>query len=257
MQITKPTCHQPRQPVPTPRQQYFRVSLFQLAQTLSTGKATAMDGKEIQGTKNGRQNRVHLPALVDQHTGAVCAQMPVGAKTNQITQFSAPLVHFLDLKGKVTTADALHTQTPHARYLRARGAHYVFTVKGSHPKLQDELQQIPRDQVPVGSRNVEMKNGRRTIRTIRTIKCVTLTTGFRFPHAAQARQITRKSRVVKATRWRTERVHALTSLLTHLASPADIGALIRGHRVIEHGLHWRRDVTWNEDKSQVRQGYVP
>lgn len=224
------------------------------AQALTTGEAIAVDGKEVRGAKNGGQDRVHLLAALDQDTGAVCAQVPVGTKTNEITQFSTLLDHFVDLKGKVITADALHTQTAHARYLQARGAHFVFTVKGNQPKLQDELLQIPWDHVPAGHRSVETKNGRRTIRTI---KCVTVTTGISFPHAAQALQITRKSRAIGATKWHKETVHALTSLPTHLAGPVAIGGLIRGHWGIENGLHWRRDVTWSEDKSQVRKGNAP
>ncbi|MFC4715801.1 transposase [Glutamicibacter bergerei] len=44
---------------------------------------------------------------------------------------------------------------------------------------------------------------------------------------------------------------------THKGTPAQIGAWVRGHWSIENGLHWRRDVTWNEDKSQVRTGHAP
>lgn len=232
----------------------FEFLLSSWAQNLTLGKAIAVDGKEVRGAKNAGQKRVHLLAAVDQDTGAVCGQVPVGTKTNEITAFSTLMDHFLDLKGKVITADALHTQTAHARYLHSRGAHYVFTVKGNQPKLQNELTQIPWDQMPAGNRSVETKNGRRTIRTI---KCVTVTTGISFPHAAQALQVTRKSRATGSRKWHTETVHALTSLPTHLAGPAEIGGFIRGHWGIENGLHWRRDVTWNEDKSQVRKGNAP
>lgn len=70
-------------------------------------------------------------------------------------------------------------------------------------------------------------------------------------------QITRKSRSLGSTRWHLETVHALTSLPTHLAGPRELGAWIQGHWGIENGLHWRRDVTWMEDKSQVRSGNAP
>ncbi|MGC0269582.1 hypothetical protein ACPROK_08300 [Glutamicibacter soli] len=53
----------------------------------------------------------HLLVALDQGTCAVCGQDPVGAKTNEITQFSTLPDHFLDLKGKAITVDALHTQT--------------------------------------------------------------------------------------------------------------------------------------------------
>lgn len=192
-------------------------------------------------------------AAVDQGTETVCAQVPVGTKTNEINAFSTLLDHFVDLKSKIITADALHTQPAHAHYVNARGSHYMFTVKGNQPKLQDELLQILWNHVPAGHRSVETKHVRRTIRTI---KCLTVMTGISFPRA-QALQITRTSRAIGATTWHTETVDTLTSLPTHRAGPAAIGGLIRGHWGIENGLRWRRDVTWNEDKSQVRKGNAP
>jgi hypothetical protein len=32
---------------------------------------------------------------------------------------------------------------------------------------------------------------------------------------------------------------------------------VRGHRLIENGLHYRRDATLREDWSQVRRGHAP
>ncbi|MGP4994967.1 transposase [Glutamicibacter ardleyensis] len=106
----------------------------------------------------------------------------------------------------------------------------------------------------LGNRTIGTKNGPRTIRTV---KSVTVTTGISFPHAAQAMQFTRKSRSLGSTKWHLETVHALLSLPTDLAGPRELGACIQGHWGIENGLHWRRDVTWMEDKSRVRTGNAP
>lgn len=57
------------------------------------------------------------------------AQRPIDAKTNEITEVR-PLLQPLDLRGKVVTADAMHTQVDLARFLaRDKDADYVFTVK--------------------------------------------------------------------------------------------------------------------------------
>ena len=224
------------------------------AQTASNPAAIAVDGKELRGAKNGKGTRVHLMAAIDQDTHAVLAQVSVDGKTNEITQFPALMDHFTNLKGVVVTADALHTQTGHARYLAGRGAHYIFTVKGNQPTLLDQLAQSPWEQVPAGNRSRSKANGRQMIRTV---KCATLSPGIGFPHAEQAIQITRKSRAVGATTWHLETVYAVTSLPTHQASPAQLGAWVRGHWGIENGLHWRRDVVWHEDKSQIRTGNTP
>ncbi|MGP9529187.1 ISAs1 family transposase [Glutamicibacter sp. AOP5-A2-18] len=217
-------------------------------------RAIAIDGKEVRGAKNGNHPRVHLLSAIDQDSHAVLSQVSVGVKTNEITQFTTLLDHVTDLKGTVVTADALHTQKGHARYLHGREAHYIFTVKGNQAKLLAELEQLPWDAMPEGNRTIQTKNGRRTIRTV---KSVTVTTGTSFPHATQAMQITRKSRSLNSTKWHLETVHALTSLPTHLASPRELGERVQKHWGIENGLHWRRDVTWREDKSQVRTGNAP
>lgn len=241
--------------------QTFELLLADWAQNLRRGtspetrtRAIAVDGKELRGAKNGNRPRVHLLSAIDQGSHAVLSQVSVGIKTNEITQFTTLLDHVVELKGAVVTADALHTQKGHAKYLHEREAHYIFTVKGNQAKLLAELEQLPWDEVPAGNRTTQTKNGRRTIRTV---KSVTVTTGISFPHATQAMQITRKSRSLGSTRWHLETVHALTSLPTHLADPRELGLWIQGHWGIENGLHWRRDVTWMEDRSQVRVGNAP
>jgi predicted transposase YbfD/YdcC len=71
---------------------------------------------------------VHLVAAVDHTTGVVHGQVAVDAKSNEIIAF-VPLLYQLDLTGVVVTADAMHTQDAHARYLHRRGAHYVLIAK--------------------------------------------------------------------------------------------------------------------------------
>lgn len=224
------------------------------AQALGKPTAIAVDGKELRGAKNGKGTRVHLMAAINQDTGAVLAQVSVSEKTNEITAFPTLMDHFKDLSGVVVTADALHTQTGHARYLFGRGAHYIFTVKANQPSLLNQLMDSPWDQVPAGNRSRVKANGRTMIRTI---KCATLSPGISFPHAQQAIEITRKSQVAGSKTWHIETVYAVTSLPTHQASPGQLGGWVRGHWSIENSLHWRRDVVWDEDRSQVRTGNSP
>ena len=57
----------------------------------------------------------------------------------------------LDLRGKVVTADAMHAQVEHARFLvEEKGADYIFTVKGNQGNLLREIQELkPEDFSPL------------------------------------------------------------------------------------------------------------
>src|SRR5262249_22988968 len=54
-----------------------------------------------------------------------------------------------------------------------------------------------------------------------------------------------------------EIVYGLTSLEPPWADPVRIASLARGHWQIENRLHYVRDVTYDEDRSQVRTGHAP
>jgi hypothetical protein len=54
-----------------------------------------------------------------------------------------------------------------------------------------------------------------------------------------------------------ETVYGLTSAAAQKAGPARLLDLARGQWGIENGLHWVRDVTFDEDRSQVRTGSGP
>ena len=48
------------------------------------------------------------------------------------------------------SADAMHAQTDHVKYLRGRGAHLLVCVKGNQPTLLARLKALPWKDVPVG-----------------------------------------------------------------------------------------------------------
>lgn len=78
-----------------------------------------------------------------------------------------------------------------------------------------------------------------------------------FPHAAQAWCIVREVFELDGTTRSCETVYGLTSASARKASPARLLGLVRGQWGIENGLHWVRDVTFDEDRCQVRTGSGP
>ncbi|OGK81975.1 MAG: hypothetical protein A2X36_12420 [Elusimicrobia bacterium GWA2_69_24] len=56
---------------------------------------------------------------------------------------------------------------------------------------------------------------------------------------------------------RSEVSYAVSSLPAHTASPARLLELVRGHWAIENRVHYVRDRTFDEDRSQVRKRAAP
>jgi hypothetical protein len=78
-----------------------------------------------------------------------------------------------------------------------------------------------------------------------------------FPHVGQVVRIERTTSRLDGSplgggRPTVEETFAVTSLTQDRASPSRLLELNRGHWAIENKLHWVRDVTFDEDRSQVR-----
>ena len=167
----------------------------------------------------------------------------------------ATLLDHVSVAGAVVTADAMHAQRAHAEYLvTQRGAHYLLTVKANQPGLHAQLAKLPWRQVPVAHSARERGHGRAERRTM---KVTAVAAGLAFPHAAQALRIIRRRRPLNSKKWSAETIYAITSLTAIQARPAELAAIIRGHWLIEDRLHWVRDVTYDEDRSQVRTANGP
>ena len=71
-------------------------------------------------------------------------------------------------------------------------------------------------------------------------------------------QVCKMERIVHSKNaTRRELAYDVTSLPPEEASPDRLLALWRGHWGIENRMHWVRDVTFDEDRSQVRTGSAP
>jgi predicted transposase YbfD/YdcC len=218
-------------------------------------QAIALDGKTIRGSRTRDRPARHVLAAADQATGVVLASTDVDSKTNEITRFDALLDQIGDLRGVVVTADALHCQRDHVAYLAGRGAHWILTVKGNQPTLHQQLAGLLWRQTPEADRTDDRGHGRREIRTL---KILSVAAGIEFPDAAQAIQIRRRRRLLdEPRRFTTETVYAITDLQPHQAKPWQLADWIRGHWGIENKTHWVRDVTYDEDRSQIRTGTGP
>jgi predicted transposase YbfD/YdcC len=78
-----------------------------------------------------------------------------------------------------------------------------------------------------------------------------------FPYAAQFIKVTRSTTDHKCNIINQEPAYFVTSLAPEKADASYLLKSIRGHWSIENSLHWVRDVTFDEDRSQIRTGAAP
>ncbi|MGA5702035.1 ISAs1 family transposase [Peterkaempfera bronchialis] len=104
--------------------------------------AVAVDGKAARGSRHGTTGAAHLLAAMT-GDGRTVTQLRVPDKTNEITCFTALPAPY-DLTGITVTADALHTQRAHVRFLvEEQKAHYLLRVKSNQPELHHRLRALP------------------------------------------------------------------------------------------------------------------
>lgn len=216
-------------------------------------RALGVDGKAVRGARQVNGRAVHLLAAMLHDVPAVLAQRDVAHKTNEITQLK-PLLDPLDLTGWVVTLDALHCQRRTARYLvEDKNAAYVFTAaKDNQPTLFAQLDALPWATVPIAHTMCDRGHGRDERRTIQVMPAPE---GI-FPYAAQVFLVERYVHDLHGNPKSAVAALGLTCLSAAQADPERLATLIRGHWGIE-SLHWVRDVTFDEDRSQLRKGSAP
>ncbi len=101
-------------------------------------EAIAIDGKTLRGSKDGDVPAVHLLAALGQRTKVVFNEHFVNHKTNEI-KVIVPLLNEINVKGKVITADAMHTQKDFCKEVISHGGDYVLTVKDNQKSLREDI----------------------------------------------------------------------------------------------------------------------
>lgn len=213
-------------------------------------RVIALDGKTVRGARSETTAAPHLVAAFDHDSGTVLGQLSVAAKTNEIPTVRA-LLGLFDLDHVVVTLDAMHTQTDTANLITDAGGDYVFTIKKNQPTLYSACKNLPWSKVPL-HRGTDTRRGRRVTRTIRVLSAPAW---IEFPGAAQIAQI-RRTVTIKGKKT-SETVYVVTSADHRTASPPTLADWVLGHWGIENRLHWVRDVTFDEDRSQVRTRHAP
>ncbi|MFF5452529.1 ISAs1 family transposase [Streptomyces sp. NPDC012950] len=170
--------------------------------------SVALDGKTARGSRHGTSPAAHFLAATT--GGRTVTQLRVPGKTNEITRFTALLAPY-DLTGVTVTADALHTQHDHARFLvEERNAHYLLVVKANQPEPHRRLRSLRWKDCTARRYDRETGHGRRETRATRALAVTGL--GLDFPHTAQAARILRHRTDLATGRCSRQTLYTITDL---------------------------------------------
>ena len=220
--------------------------------------AIAVDGKTLRGSKKQGAPETHLLSVVTHRGGLTLTQQAVAAKTNEITEVETVFGEIV-LAGRIVTMDALLTQRQVAQTIVAAGGDYVMIVKDNQPELKADIELVftlpPAGDRQAHVRTVDIGHGRIETRNLTTSEALV---GYSaWPGLAQVFEVGRHVLIQKTGQERVEVVYGVTSLPSERATPGRVLDLVRGHWSIENKSHWVRDVTFDEDRSQVRCGSIP
>jgi predicted transposase YbfD/YdcC len=215
----------------------------------------AVDAKAVRGARREDGTQVQLLAALRHDTGMVIGQANVeNDKTNDIVTFPI-LIERLDVTGRVVTADAMHTQKAAATLIAGKGGHNVFGVKQNQPKLSDAaLAEARSTDINCPEFETETTGHGRIDR--HRVWAAEVPEGTTFPHASRFIIVERESSTLDNVRVSIETRFYVTDLTEADTCAEHLLRPVRGHWSIE-SLHWVRDNTFDEDRSQVRTGTVP
>jgi predicted transposase YbfD/YdcC len=222
-----------------------------------------IDGKSVRGTISRKDPfGLHLLAAYLPGEGIVLMQMAVEKdKENEIV-VAPKLLECLDLRNKVVTGDAMHTQRALSMQIVASGGDFVWIVKDNQSDIRQEIELLfaPEDLIPGtgcppkdfrSAKTIEKQAGRLEERKI-TVSSM-INDYLDWPHLGQVFMLERRFTCLATGEVESEVQYGLTSLSAHAASPERILAIVRSEWGIECGLHYRRDVTFAEDQTRMTQ----
>ena len=224
-----------------------------------TTEAIAIDGKTLRGSLGQKASICHLLSAVSHRLGLTLFQKAVDRKTNEITVITDVLESIV-LEGRVITVDALLTQPKIANTILRCGGEYIMPVKANQPNLLQEISlvfdnsQLLPDSIET-YQTTDLCHGR--IETRRIATSAVLNEYSHWPSLAQVFKIEREVIFKRTGKTRQQVVYGVTSLSAEKTPPNQLLEMVTQHWTIENKSHWVRDVTYDEDRSQVRAKNIP
>jgi predicted transposase YbfD/YdcC len=230
----------------------------------SAGLLVAVDGKTLRRSFKHAWSKtaVHLVSAFATQNQLVLGQVATDAKSNEITAIPQ-LLAMLHLAGATVTIDAMGCQREIARQIIEQDAHYILAVKENQPKLYQKVKTFLDEAILDGFKEVshgydqehDNKHGRiekRRAWVTHEVKWLGKELLETWPGlgAVVVVEATRQDLGDLSGKVSVERRYYISS---HGGTDAKFHAqAIRGHWGVENALHWRLDVSMNEDQCRLR-----
>ena len=231
----------------------------------SQGLFVAVDGKTLRRSWKHAWSKtpVHLVSAFATQNQLVLGQVATDAKSNEITAIPQ-LLAMLSLAGSTVTIDAMGCQREIARQIVVeQKAYYILAVKENQPTLYAKVKALLEEAILdnfAGMRHGyhEQTNGghgrieRRRVWVTDQVQWLGQDLLAAWPGLAclVVVESTRQDLGDLSGKISVERRYFISS---HKGIDAKLHAqAIRGHWGVENGLHWRLDVSMNEDQCRLR-----
>lgn len=217
---------------------------------LTDSEVISIDGKTLRGTKRQGGKYNHLLSAFVNRLGITLYQTPVDIKTNEMKGV-LELLKGIAIEGKIFTMDALLTQKEIAKTIVSGKGDYIMIAKDNQSFLREDIELLIESDKKFGVTESLMQNEKGHGR-IETRK-ITITNAKDIVEFHGVNQVFMIERWIKRKgKDSYEKVFGLTSLLKEKANAKEIFQMVRSHWSIENRSHWVRDVTFDEDRSQVK-----
>ena len=237
------------------------------AQTGVSAEVVAIDGKTVRrsGSKTSKKKKdpkgpIHIVWAFAARQRLVLGQVKVGEKSNEIVAIPK-LLRMLAIEGAVVTIAAMGCQRDIAQTIIDKKADYILALKGNQGTLKDDVKLFVDEQKAVDfndakvsrDKTVDGDHGRIETREVTVVHDVEWLRERHDWPGLKSVVVVESTREVAGKIDREMRLY-----ITSLVLPANqIGPMIRGHWMIENGLHWVLDMIFRDDECRVRTDNAP
>ena len=217
----------------------------------------AVDGKVLRRSFDtaSAQSPLHMVSAWACEQQLVLGQIATAAKSNEITAVPK-LLRLLSLEGCTVTVDALNCQRAVAEQIGAQQGDYVMALKANQGSLHDDVRRFLDDPDSAVARAQPVVDGDHGRIETRTATVSTDIAWLQEQHGWPGLAAVGKMHRVREAPGKTTE-ETTYYLLSAAMTPERFGEVTRAHWGIENRLHWRLDVSMNEDQARNRLGHGP